>query len=56
MSVKESMPASIGSSVIGIGASFFGVYYFSTAGAAYGMLVHALSYFLLIFYTKPRKF
>ena len=49
MSSKELMPASIGSSLIGIFAAFAGVYFYSIAGAAFAMLVHSVSYLILLF-------
>lgn len=55
MSAKEAMPASIISSLIGILASIIGVYYFSIMGAIYAILIHAISYFILIIYTKPKQ-
>lgn len=55
MSAREAMPASIISSIIGILASIIGVYYFSIIGAIYAILIHAISYFILIIYTKPKQ-
>lgn len=48
---QKIIPASIGSSIIGISAAFVGTYYFSLAGAVFSMVVHAISYFLWIFIT-----
>ena len=48
MAVKQLMPASIGSSLIGIFAAFTGVYFFSFAGAAFAMLIHSASYMIML--------
>ena len=40
--------ASIGSSLIGIIASYVGVYFFTLQGAVASVVIHALSYFLLV--------
>jgi len=43
---KSLLKASIGSSLIGIAASFLGVYFFSIQGAVAAMLIHSISYFV----------
>ena len=48
---KKIIPASIGSSVIGIAAAIVGSYYFALAGAVFTMVIHATVYFLWIFFT-----
>ena len=48
LSAKQLMPASIGSSLIGIFAAFAGVYFYSFAGAAFAMIVHSMSYMILL--------
>lgn len=53
MAVKELMPASIGSSIIGIFAIFIGVYLYSYVGAAFAMLIHAASYLVMLLFIKP---
>ena len=55
MSTKEAMPASIGSSLIGILAIFFGTYWFGVMGAVCGMFIHALSYLCFILLTKSKQ-
>ena len=48
LSAKKLIPASIGSSLIGIFAAFAGVYFYSFAGAAFAMIVHSMSYLILL--------
>jgi hypothetical protein len=48
---KKIIPASIGSSIIGIAAAIVGTYYFSLAGAVFSMVIHATSYFIWIVIT-----
>lgn len=55
MSVRELMPASIGSSIIGTFAAFIGVYLYAFTGGAFAMLIHALSYLIMLLMIKPRN-
>lgn len=55
MSTKEAMPASIGSSLLGIFAIVCGTYWFEVLGAVFGMFIHALSYLCFILLTKPKR-
>jgi O-antigen/teichoic acid export membrane protein len=48
---KKIIPASIGSSIIGIAAAIVGTYYFSLAGAVFSLVIHATSYFIWIVIT-----
>jgi O-antigen/teichoic acid export membrane protein len=48
LKTNKLIGASVGSSIIGIVAAFFGVYYFSLAGAVGSMVVHSLSYFIWV--------
>ena len=50
MKTNELIPASVGSSIIGIASAFVGVYYFALAGAVYSMIIHSLSYLLWVVY------
>tara|TARA_B110000977_G_C11051855_1_gene482630 strand:- start:18 stop:1313 length:1296 start_codon:yes stop_codon:yes gene_type:complete len=48
LSAKQLMPASIGSAIIGIVAAFAGVYFYSFEGAVFAMLVHSVSYLIMV--------
>tara|TARA_B100000519_G_scaffold203115_1_gene224188 strand:+ start:1794 stop:3074 length:1281 start_codon:yes stop_codon:yes gene_type:complete len=50
MMTKELIPASVGSSIIGIASAFVGVYYFALVGAISSMIIHSLSYLLWVIY------
>ena len=52
---SKLMPASIGSSLIGIFAAFVGTNYFSVFGAVLAMLIHSISYLGLTMITKVEK-
>jgi len=49
---SQLIPASIGSSIVGIMAAFIGTYYFSVLGAVLAMLVHSLAFITLTLLTK----
>lgn len=49
---KKIIPASIGSSIIGLAAAFVGAYYFSLTGAVMSVVIHAISYFIWIVITS----
>ena len=52
---SKLIPASIGSSVIGIVAAFVCTYYFSILGAVFAMLIHSISFLVLTMITGIRK-
>jgi O-antigen/teichoic acid export membrane protein len=52
LSPSQMIPASIGSSIIGIISAFIGTYYFSVLGAVFAMLLHSLAFLILTLVTK----
>jgi O-antigen/teichoic acid export membrane protein len=54
MLTDKLMFASIGSSIIGIFSAYLGVYFYSTFGAVLSLLVHAISYYLLLLLSVKR--
>ena len=52
LSPVKMIPASIGSSIIGIISAFICTYYFSVLGAVFAMLLHSLAFLILTLVTK----